>query len=401
MPERPAQSEALALRAGWVWCGPGELRPGAWVVLERGRIREVAESPPSGCKRRDLGQGLLLPGLVNAHTHLELSFLAGLVPPAGDFVEWVERLVRSRPGYDRGGAARAAREAAAQAARAGTVLAGDISNTGKAAWAWQEAGVSALTFIEALGPARSEPPRPHSRWQGRVLEAVSVAAHAPYSVPDWRLRELKQRAGSGVFCIHLAESRAEVEFFAGRGEQGRRLEQFLEKRGLLRSELGLRAPRPLAHLEALGLVDRHTLTVHGVQLTPQEMERLARAGASLCLCPRSNLGLTGSLAPLPRLLRAGVNLALGTDSLASAPDLSLWPEMALLHQRFPQVEPEAILGMATLGGAWALGLEEHFGRLAPGRLGPVLFLPLEAAGGEEALAAAVAGRHAGPPRLVG
>ncbi len=401
MAEGSRPTPVLALGAAWVWCGPGELRPGAWVVLEGGRIREVADSPPSGCKRRDLGAGLLLPGLVNAHTHLELSFLAGLVPPAGDFVEWVERLVSSRPGYDRGRAARAARRAAAEAASRGTVLAGDISNTGKAAWAWQEAGISSLTFIEALGPSRSDPPRPWLRWQGRVLAAGSVAAHAPYSVPGWRLRELKQRAGERVFCIHLAESRAEVEFFAGRGEQGRRLERFLEMRGMVRSELGILAPRPLAHLESLGLVDERTLLVHGVQLLPEEVERLARAGASLCLCPRSNLGLTGSLAPLPRLLAAGVNLALGTDSLASSPDLDLWAEMALLRRRFPRVVPEAILTMATLGGARALGLEGHFGRLAPGRLGPVVFVPLEARSGEEALARAVEGSHAAPPRPVG
>ena len=156
----------MGLRARWVWCGPGDLREGAWVVLEAGRVVEVRSSPPAGQAGQELGQGLLLPGLVNAHTHLELSFLAGLVPPAGDFVEWVERLVGSRPGYDRGQAAEAARRAAAEAASWGTVLAGDISNTGKAAWAWQEAGVSSLTFIEALGPARSDPPEPWSRWQG-------------------------------------------------------------------------------------------------------------------------------------------------------------------------------------------------------------------------------------------
>ncbi len=401
MTERRDQARALALGAAWVWCGPGELRREAWVVMEGGRVRELVSSPPAGMARRKLGPGLLMPGLVNAHTHLELSFLAGRVPPAGDFVEWVQRLVAARPAYDRGRAARAARQAARAAASWGTVLAGDISNTGKAAWAWQEAGISSLTLREALGPARGEPPPPWSRWQGRVLAAGSVAAHAPYSVPGRRLRKLKQRAGKAVFCIHLAESRAEMEFFAGRGERGRRLERFLEQRGLVRSELGILAPRPLAHLEALGLVDERTLLVHGVQLEPGEIERLARAGSSLCLCPRSNLGLTGSLAPLPRLLAAGVNLALGTDSLASAPDLSLWAEMALLRRRFPQVDPEAILTMATLGGARALGLAQHFGRLAPGRLGPLVMVPLEASRGREVLEAAVAGTHAAPPYRVG
>ena len=103
---------ALALGAAWVWCGPGDLRAGAWGVLERGRVADIAGRPPTGARRKDLGQGLLMPGLVNAHTHLELSFLAGLAPPAGDFVDWVERLVRARPGHDRPNARAAARRAA-------------------------------------------------------------------------------------------------------------------------------------------------------------------------------------------------------------------------------------------------------------------------------------------------
>ncbi len=382
--------------AGWVWCQLGELRRGAAVVVEGGRIKDVTARPPAGHAVTDLGEGLLMPGLVNAHTHLELSFLAGVLPPKGDFVGWLEEMVATRPGHDRETAAQATAQAVQEAQAGGTALLADITNTGRAQEALAKAGLSSLSFFEALGQAKCEPPPVELTWRGAVLLASGVAAHAPYSVPAGRLAELKRRAGALPFCMHVAESRAEVEFMLGEGAEGRRLEQFLRARGLERASLGLKGLPPLAHLRELGLLDRHTMLVHGVQLTKQEAVDLARSGASLCVCPRSNLGLTGGLAPVPDLLAAGVNLALGTDSLASCPDLSLWREMAALYQAMPGLAPEAILHMATAGGARALGLEPHFGRLRPGVAAPLAFVPLQAMTAEQVMPAVVGGAHAGP-----
>ncbi len=398
-----AHGRSRAYGAAWVWCGPGELRRDAWVVVQGRRIQEITSRPPAAAQVHELGRGLLLPGLVNAHTHLELSFLAGLAPkPQGDFMAWIEALVALRPGYDREQAKQAARRAARFAFEQGTVLVGDITNTGRAAWAWAEAGVSAVSFFEAIGPARSEPPQPGLSWQDGRLEGRAVALHAPYSVPAWRVRALKQKAATGPLplSIHLAESRAEVEFFAGRGAEGRRMEEFLEARGMQKAELDLQASRPLAHLMALGAVDGRTLLVHGVQLSREELAEVAASGASLCLCPRSNLGLTGAVADAPAALAAGVNLALGTDSLVSAPDLSLWAEMEALWERYPELDPEAVLAMATTGGARALGLGEYFGRIAPGFCAPLVFVGLDGAGRGEVVAAALAEGSQGRVQLV-
>ena len=380
---------AWALGARWLWCGPGDLRPGGWVVMRGGRVEEIFARRPPGMPARDLGSALLMPGLVNAHTHLELSFLAGLAAPQGDFVEWLLRLVALRPGHDQDQALALAIRAAGQAAQSGTVLAGDITNTGRARSAWLAAGVSAISFWEALGPVRAEPPEEDLAWQGPLLQGLAMAAHAPYSVPAARLQALKQRARALPFCLHMAESQAEMELFAGQGEQGRLLDQFLAARGLLRSQLGLIADRPLAHVLALGVVDGRTLLVHGVQLAGEELSALAQTGASLCVCPRSNLGLTGRLARVEKLASLGVNLALGTDSLASAPDLRLGAEMAVLHRQLPGLAPERILAMATLGGARALGQEQHFGRLAPGQSGHPAWVALPQVGKNEVLEAAL------------
>ncbi|MCB2192753.1 MAG: amidohydrolase family protein [Deltaproteobacteria bacterium] len=394
-------STATAYTSRWVWCGPGDLRSGVAVVLKDGWIEAVEDKPPAGMALNDLGDGLLLPGLINAHTHLELSGLAGMMPPQGDFVGWLESMVNQRPAQLRINGTEATESAIEYLANNGTALVGDVTNTGKAAPVLSLAGVSSVSFYEALGAAKAEPPAAQAGWQGAVLTASAVAAHAPYSIPTSRLATLKAKAGRLPFAIHLAESRAEVEFLAGTGDEGRRLEEFLLLRGLKREALNLAADTPLGQLVAADALDRNTLLVHGVQLTSDEVAQVAAARASLCLCPRSNLGLTGGLAPVEKLLAAGVNLALGTDSLASSPSLSLWEEMAALMAVKPSLDPEAVLTMATVGGAHALGQAGRFGLLRPGAAGPMAFAPLPNLPDDEVIEAVVRGEHANTPFSVG
>lgn len=394
-------SMATAYTARWVWCGPGDLRSGAAVVLDNGWITDVAQRPPQGIAVTDLGEGLLLPGLVNAHTHLELSGLAGMMPPQGDFVGWLVSMVSLRPAQLRQNGPESTAAAVDYLAQNGTALVGDVTNTGKAAPVLAHAGVSAVSFYEALGAAKAEPPPAQAVWQGAVLMAAAVAAHAPYSIPTSRLAALKAKAGALPFAIHLAESRAEVEFVAGVGDEGKRLEEFLILRGLRREDLDLAADTPLGQLVAAQALDQNTLLVHGIQLTSAEVAQVAAAGASLCVCPRSNLGLTGRLAPVEELLAAGVNLALGTDSLASTPDLSLWAEMAALVAAKPGLPPEAVLTMATQGGAQALGQAGKFGALRPGAAAPLAFVPLPNLPQGEVIEAVARGEHAAAPISVG
>ncbi len=393
-----SEDRAMQYTARWVWDPRQGLSEGASVILRQGSIVEVAPRPRAGVPTLDLEEGLLMPGLVNAHTHLELSFLAGAVPPRQDFVGWLEQLVQARPGHDKDLAARAAARAAVELAAMGVACVADITNTGRAQALLAEAGLSAVSFFEALGERKVEPPPAAMDWSDGILRGFGVAAHAPYSVPSPRLRALKARAGGLPFCIHAAESQAEVEFMLGYGREGARLEEFLLARGLARQALDLSGLRPVWHLEAMGVLNRHTLVVHGVQLSQEEVRMLAASGASLCLCPRSNLGLTGAIAPVWQLIKAGVNLALGTDSLASAPDLSLWAEMAALRAAEPGLRPEDILTMATLGGARALGLEGRFGGLLSGAAGPLAFAPLTRMGRREVLEAVVGGGLASAPR---
>ena len=378
------------------------MESGLWVTLEKGRVKGLVREPEPGVPRLDLGEGILLPGLVNAHCHLELSFMAGMIPPKGDFVGWMESLVNLRPNHGPEAILEAAYEAACFMAQNGVALVGDITNTGRVQEIFRQAGLSQVSFFEALGSTKAEPPRPDLSWNGNLVSAQAVAAHSPYSVPASRLRRLKSKAGSTTFAIHLAESEAETQYLAGNGPLGERMDAFLLQRGVVREDLEIKSPTPLTHALSLGLLDKNTLLVHGVQLNREEIKNLASTGASLCVCPRSNLGLTGSMALVPALLEAGVNLALGTDSLSSTPDLCLWSEMKSLMQYYPGLKPESVLTMATLGGARALGLADHFGSLAPGKVGEMAFVPLsKGLARDEVLKALVWGEHEGPPQAVG
>lgn len=389
------------ITARLVWLGPGRLRGDLQVHL-RGGLVVAVEPRTSDGNVLDLGDGMLLPGLVNAHTHVELSSMRGRITPQGDFMKWLLRLVELRPSQDPDQAAEATAQAAQEMADCGTALVGDITNTGLARQALHNAGLHTVSLFEALGAANCPPPAPEALWRAGVLEAQGVAAHSPYSVPGWRIKGLKRLAGDNVFCIHMAESKAEMEFIAGVNLGEHSMHHFLAARGVNRDELGLTADRPLQHLINLGGLDQNTLLIHCVQLNNNEIAQVAAAGASVCICPRSNLGLTRAVADVQAMRNAGINLCLGTDSLSSCPDLNLWRELAEISRRFPGLAPESILAMATCSGAKALGLNHLFGFIGEGAVAPLCYVGLDPGlTQEQALAAVVNGQHASPPRAIG
>jgi cytosine/adenosine deaminase-related metal-dependent hydrolase len=211
----------------------------------------------------------------------------------------------------------------------------------------------------------------------------------PIPCPAPRIKSSNPVRINCPFACILPSPVAEMEFFTGTGEQGERLAEFLTMRGVDLAQLELCGQTPLEHLMNLGVIDANTLLVHGVQLKGDEIARLAETGASFCICPRSNLGLTAKMAKVPEMLKAGVNLALGTDSLASAPDLSLWAEMKTLLKHYPQLKPGTVLEMATIGGAKALGQEESFGSLLPGKKAALCFRAAKASSNSDPLESAV------------
>ncbi len=322
---------------------------------------------------------VLVPGLVNAHIHLELSHLhhLGKDEPPPSFTGWIGSLLAARRQADRADSAGPAAREAKRQWLGGVALLADIGNTDLGCTLADNFPGVIYSFLEFIGISEDNLMQNISIL-GRQDEDRMCTAHAPYSTHARLLAALKRRADRFGHCfpIHVAESEAECELVAGGTGEFR---DFLVSRGLWDSSFrptGIDNSGSVQYLQNLGLLDERTICVHCVQVRRQEVDMLAASGAKVCLCPGSNRFLAVGRAPLPWFLEAGILPALGTDSLASNPELSLWREMRLLAEDHPGVEPATILAMATLGGAGALGCADRFGSLLPGRTAAVVAVRL-------------------------
>lgn len=380
----------MVLSAGWVLPVSGAPIKGGRVAVESGRVawvgRAGAPGDPGG-PVRDLGPGVLLPGLVDAHCHLELSHLAGEIPFGGGFVPWIEGVVNARGRFGDEQVAAATTEAIRFLEERGTVAVGDVSNTLAHVGALAASRLDAVVFQELLAwdPARAEPSLAWAEERARAVAAllrpgieVRLAAHAPHSVSPALFALLRERGGPAA--VHLAESPDESRFLA---DGGGPWPGFLGRRGLGHVPFEAPGTSPVRYLEDLGALHPQLVAAHGVQLDAADRAVLARRGVHVVLCPRSNRNLGVGVADVPALLAAGVRLALGTDSLASVETLDVLDDAVALHRAFPKVAPSVVLRIATLGGAEALGFP-HLGAIAPGRAAALAYAPADAVPAEPA-----------------
>ncbi len=361
-------SSARVHRARGVLTPEGLLMDGAVEVAADGTVVGVRPAVASDPTPLD---GWLLPGLVNAHLHLELSG-HGLVPGGDGFMGWGQRVMSGRGPSDP--------EAEAAAARgmrdAGTAGVFDISNGGHTAEVLRAAGLRGVVQHEWTGwgnkPDLAERLRRMAEPAMGVGVVVRPGPHAVYSTGPAMLKAGMAPRGDVPVSLHLGEDRGEVELVRDlRGP----FTDWLLGLGIPEDELAVfgRGQGLLAYLDGLGVLHDRVLLVHGVQLDRDEHRVLAERGVSLCLCPRSNLHILGELPDVEGMVRAGVPLALGTDSVASSPDLDVMGEIQLLVEAFPQVAPVTWLHAATAGGARALRRHD-FGRIEIGARPGLLLL---------------------------
>jgi aminodeoxyfutalosine deaminase len=327
------------------------------------------------------GDGAILPGVVNCHVHLEFSGLAGRVAPQKRWEDWLEATLAAygalAPEEVEGGIALGI-EALRQS---GASLVGEVTNTG-ASWPHLARGLLPYhLFYECLGFDLVETfdlPEVFpffGRAEVAAAAGVSAAAHAPYSVSAALFRAVAEwnAARLGPQMVHLCESQVELDFLA-RGQGF--FEGLLKRRGRWLPEFQPPGVSSAVYLEGLGFLGPRTLTVHGTRLSPADCDLLAATGTWLVLCPRANCYTGAGVPPVQDLLHAGVNLALGTDSLAGNWDLNLFGEMLWLHQNFPAYPGDLWLRQGTLNGARALGRDREFGSLEPGKKAALGFIPL-------------------------
>jgi cytosine/adenosine deaminase-related metal-dependent hydrolase len=374
--------DRVTLRVRWLVPIVGPAIENAWLMIDRGLVAAIGRGrpPASAGETLDLGDAIVLPGLVNAHTHLEFSEFAEPLAAVGGLPGWIGRVVAARRARETGPAGdsearaiAAIRRGLAESAAGGVTTVGEIA-TAAPPQAYAGPGPAVRVFREGLG-LRALAGDAVTRLVAADLDrlaaagiACGVSPHAPYSVAaplGRRLVAEARRRGLPV-AMHLLESEAEAELLArGTGSFRRLLE-----------DLGAWDPAaPPALLPAAEWIGRlarapRGIVVHATHISHDEpaLARLARHRDRLAvvICPRTTRAISGTLPPLAVLRAAGIRVALGTDSRASNPDLSLLAECRILVDA-GLASPEETLRMATIHGAWALGFDRRAGRIAPGR----------------------------------
>jgi aminodeoxyfutalosine deaminase len=362
------------------------------VVVRHGRIQAVGPAHTFVTGGRDdvveLPGTALLPGMINAHTHLELSHLAGKIAKPDCFTDWLGAMIRSRVRtqlrpWRRWATRRSIRRGLKESVRAGVTLLGDVCATHLAPALFMTAPIRTVAFLEVLGldPADADA-------TGRELWALiekgahdhmrlGVSPHAPYSTSRelYEYCDLIARRLRCQLTTHLAETREEAEFCEkGTGP----LRELIDSLGVLPRDWAPSGLTPTEQVESCGVFGRSILVAHANYVSDDDIGILRRSRSAVVYCPRSHAYFGHDEHPFRRLMEAGVTVALGTDSLASSPSLSILDEMRFLREQMPDLSNETILELGTLAGAAALRSERRLGSIEPGKRADLVALRLGA-----------------------
>lgn len=379
----------MRICARWIFPGDGPPLEHGIVTIANGLILDVAPGPAGGAV--DLGEVALIPGLINAHTHLEFSDCQHPLEPRRDFAGWIRSVIQNRS--QRTADVRSiVEQGLRESFPSGVTGLGEIATSDwlldRERQPSQPELPRCLVFREILG-LREEAIDAQLALARHFLHSareqgqrdIGLSPHAPYSVhPELfdRLCELA-RAEQIPVAMHLAESRAEIELLqAGTGP----LVELLKEMGLWRPGTLRTETRPLEYLQKLARLPR-VLIIHGNELDEEEMAFVARhANLSVVYCPRTHAGMQPGEHPWRKMLDLGINVALGTDSRASNPDLSLWKELQFLQSQHPELTAGELLPLATRNGARALGWEDC-GRIAAGQTADLCAVRLTREGADD------------------
>lgn len=381
------------------------------VTIEGNRIIEVG-TRPSGSELIDLDSAALLPGLVNAHTHLEFSDLKQPLGTAGmPFVDWI-RLVIAKRGHAGTFKPNVSVRGLLDCRAAGVTMLGDIatqtdglaSDVIDVTYFHEVIGYSLARATSALEAAFGRVDLGQRLLDFRVKNSLKVgrvgcdarhgvSPHAPYTVSPQLVYELVLLACKREMpmAMHVAESREELELLEdGTGP----FQELLEERSMWDPDAIPLNSRPMNYLKLLADAPR-SLVIHGNYLADDELAFIGgnRERMSLVYCPRTHAYFDHDAYPLRKALAAGVRVVLGTDSCASNPDLSLLEEMRFVARNYSEISPHDVLRMGTLSGAESLGRGDEAGSLTAGKLANMVAVPVPentASGGDHALEAILA-----------
>jgi 5-methylthioadenosine/S-adenosylhomocysteine deaminase len=370
----------IRYRAGWVVPVASPPIADGVVAVERDRIAYVgsADEGPAGDEQH-LGDVVLLPGLVNAHCHLELTAMRGFLEDL-DFERWILRLTASRRAIlDNDALLDSARYGLEEGVRAGVTSYADTCASGMVIRAMREAGVRGIMYQEVFGPDPAQCEASIAELRSAVaglryletpLVRVGVSPHAPYTVSDdlFRATASLAREQRLPVAVHIAESELEqrlvVDAAGGFADRLRRR----------KIDVAPRAESPIQLLARLQLLDTMPLLIHCVRVDARDIATIAGSMSTVAHCPASNAKLGHGVAPLDEMLAAGIAVGLGSDSMASNNRMDILSEarLALLVQRmrigsFESPSAADVLELATIGGAKAIGIDHLVGTLEEGK----------------------------------
>jgi cytosine/adenosine deaminase-related metal-dependent hydrolase len=363
------------LTARWIFPVDQPPLSGGTLTIKDDRILAVE---PAGVRTADLdlGNAAILPGFTNAHTHLDLSGAFGHCPPSADFIAWLKSVIAFRRRQTPEDVERAIAVGLSQCARYGTTLVGDIASAGQSWRQLASAPLRGVVFFELLGLSWERARESLKQGQSWLEESVfpvslkpGFSPHAPYSVHFHLMQEAARlsRERNTPLSIHLAETEAELELL---DRHTGPFVHFLKEMGVWQED-GL-APSLEAVLD-LAQTAGCLSFVHGNYLkSPKRFPR----NAAIIFCPRTHVAFCHKTHPLRDLLASGVRIALGTDSLASNPDLDVLAEVRFVHEKYEDISGSTLLEMASLNGAAALGWDKETGTLTPGKSADMVVLPL-------------------------
>ena len=361
----------LRIRAGRVYpITAPPIEDGAVLVDASGRIAAVGPQPhiptPPGAETRDFRDGVLVPGLVNCHTHIELTHLAGQNAEP-EFAKWIRRIRELKDATPPEGFEEAAVAGVKDCWARGVTCIAETGSTGAVMRALHDLGGRGIVYQEVFGPDPSQVSSSMAELESAVLQlrrlataqlGIGVSPHAPYTVsaPLYEAVAGYARRERLPVAVHLAESKEESQFVrAGAGP----FADAWRARGIAALAQGCTPPE---YLRRLGVLNARTLCIHCVQVDQPDVAILAAAGAAIAHCPRSNRAHGHGSAPLGAFRTAGLRVGLGTDSVVSVGDLDVWAEADAAG-----LDGNDALRMLTLEGARAIGWESEIGSLDVGK----------------------------------
>lgn len=351
---------------------------GSFSDISRNQLKSIA----------DLGNSAIVPGLINAHAHLELTHLDGKIDFTGSFADWIRKIIEAKKTWTEQECSLSVRAGIKKCIEAGTTTIADVTRNGFSLKELQKSKLRKIVFYEVINfnPSQAETvvrdfKTRMNGMKGVPLLETGIFPHSPYTASKELYTQCSTVSDELKMLIstHISETDEEIDFLTkGAGN----LADLLNDLNMLKEWV---APglRPIAYLENLGILKSNVLLAHCNFVSHEELMMIKRAKAPVVFCPKSHRYFQHKNHPFRELLDHNINTALGTDSLASNDSLSILDEMKHLYNEESDMEPQDIFSMGTVGGASALGLRERIGRLEPGFEADITVIQLPEADNED------------------